>query len=295
MPSDPDPERFQDPKLQFHLLRQVEERLAVSTTDPILARLAGDLARSSGELAAAGRHYALAAALNPDDHAATALAHLFRGELPATGDRRLQRAVPFVRIENLLPAANIAAISAELRSPEIALSPNWIGVEKGKAIDPEFRNSHRLRDVGRLADIVLPQVGAAIERSGALPILGLEHLRLSAPDLSVNLHVHGGIFRPHKDVGYSNPLRRLTYVYYFHTMPRRFTGGDLLLFDDDIASGTYQKLSYTRIPPDHNSLVLFPSDRIHGVTAVECPRVEPIDARWTLNGWLHEIAGDQAS
>jgi hypothetical protein len=284
-----DPDRLRDPALQRALLDQAEQRLASSPTDTRLRHHAGELARASGDLAAAARHFAALAELAPEDTQASVLARLLSGDpAAASGTRATRRPVPFVRIENLLPPTDLDAIWAELERPQTRLIPNWVGGEGGAKIDPALRHSSRVADGGRFAPLILPHLVEAIEHSRAQCLLGLDRLRLGPPDLSVTVHGHGGVFRPHCDIGYRHPRRRLTYVYYFHRMPRRFAGGDLLLFDGDGEGGTFQDFAYTRIAPLHNSLILFPSDRIHGVTQVDCPEADPMAARWTVHGWLHE-------
>jgi 2-oxoglutarate-Fe(II)-dependent oxygenase superfamily protein len=287
-----DPDRLRDPGLQRALLHQIEQRLAACPSDARLLRFAGELARTAGDLAVAARHFASLAEFARDDEHASVLARLLSGDpAPAAGLRSTRRPVPFVRVEKLLPPATLEAIWTELERLQAGLIPNWIGVDDTKKIDPDLRHSSRVADSGGIAPLILPHIVEAIERSRALSLLGLDRLRLGSPDLSVTVHGHGGVFRPHCDIGSGGPRRRLTYIYYIHKVPRRFSGGDLLLFDDDGDGGTFHDFAYTRIAPTHNSLILFPSDRVHGVTEVDCPDPDLMAARWTINGWLHEEVG----
>jgi hypothetical protein len=283
-------DRLRDPALQRTLLRQVEQRLAACPSDARLLRFAGELARTAGDLGVAARHFASLAEMAPEDEHASVLACLLSGDpAPAAVARSARRPVPFLRVEKLLPPAVLDAIWGELQQERTRLIPNMIGVEGTKKIDLDLRHSSRVADSRRIADLVLPHVVEAIERSRAVSLLGLDRLRLGPPDLGVTVHGHGGIFRPHRDAGFYGPRRRLTYIYYLHKMPRRFSGGDLLLFDGDGNGGAFHDFAYTRIEPAHDSLILFPSDRVHGVTDVDCPEPDLMAARWTINGWLHEL------
>ena len=77
----------------------------------------------------------------------------------------------------------------------------------------------------------------------------------------------------------------MTFVYYFHRQPRRFSGGDLLLFDTDPEQDACGA-KYTRIAPSHNSILFFPSACYHQVLPVVCESSDDA-GRFTLNGWTH--------
>lgn len=91
---------------------------------------------------------------------------------------------------------------------------------------------------------------------------------------------HGGdYFKQHNDNGTPDTeTRRLTYVWYFLVSEhKKFTGGDLRLRigDEDVF-----------IPPNHNSIIWFPSGLWHEVLPVELQSDNWIDGRATLNGWV---------
>ncbi|MFY7960935.1 MAG: 2OG-Fe(II) oxygenase, partial [Elsteraceae bacterium] len=78
--------------------------------------------------------------------------------------------------------------------------------------------------------------------------------------------------------------------YYLHRIPKRFSGGDLLLFDEPSPDQVRSSMEFTRITPAENSLLLFPSVSLHAVTPVSLESEDRLDGRLTLNGWLHAAA-----
>ena len=118
-----------------------------------------------------------------------------------------------------------------------------------------------------------------------------------APSLSethVLLYGDGDFFATHRDTGPNN-LRRVTFVYNLHRTPRRFRGGDLLLYDTHFWPGCGKLApwmsqfaeTYTRLVPEDNLLVFFPSEFYHEVTPVSGLAGDVAGARVAINGWLN--------
>lgn len=103
--------------------------------------------------------------------------------------------------------------------------------------------------------------------------------------LQMTSHADGEYYRIHCDSG-PQYARLLSYVYYFHTEPKCFTGGELHLYDTSKANQTHCS-KFTTIVPLHNSLVVFPSEYYHQVCTVNLTSEDRRDGRNTLNGW-HE-------
>ena len=111
----------------------------------------------------------------------------------------------------------------------------------------------------------------------------------------MTVHRTGGHYKVHQDGGKGvHGTRRLTYVYYFHRLPKPFAGGDLLLYDTDVQNGGYAA-AFTRLEAVDNSIVLFPSEYCHQVTSVRCASPEWGDSRFTLNGWFHPVRAEAAT
>lgn len=98
----------------------------------------------------------------------------------------------------------------------------------------------------------------------------------------------GDYFKAHTD---SHPeqvtrTRFLSYVYYFHRMPKRYLGGQLLLYNNQ-ESREYG--NFKVVEPDNNSLVLFDSALLHEVSPVRCPNTAFENSRFTVNGWFNHL------
>ena len=106
--------------------------------------------------------------------------------------------------------------------------------------------------------------------------------------------LRGGFLAKHSDNRPRFHNRRLSFVYYFHRQPRPFSGGELLLHDAD-------GRGFTRIEPQHNSIVFFPPECVHEIVAVESGGASEGgqedrpshgdfgNARFTIQGWLHAL------
>lgn len=129
-------------------------------------------------------------------------------------------------------------------------------------------------------------VSAAEKALRRLPVRDLETHEI---ELQLTVHRDGGFYRVHKDAsdGSTRSDRRLSYVYYFHHQPRRFSGGDLLLYDTDRPGNSFELGVFTRIEPLHNSIVFFPSDCYHEITPIRTGE-SLADARFTVNGWINK-------
>lgn len=104
-------------------------------------------------------------------------------------------------------------------------------------------------------------------------------------DLQMTTHLDGQFYQIHKDADKKN-RREISFVYYFHSTPKRFTGGDLLLYDMDLENDGYAPSLYTRVHPIDNSIIFFPSQYFHEVTPVNCQTNNFEDGRFTFAGWL---------
>lgn len=132
----------------------------------------------------------------------------------------------------------------------------------------------------------MSRIGATVK-----PLLG----KLALPDFTVgeiecqlSAYFDGGYYGPHIDNGGSTTTaRKVSFVYYFNTEPRAFSGGHLRIYDSmyvlgkSIADGMALDLA-----PVNNSLIFFPSECLHEVTPVVMASMELQKARLTINGWL---------
>jgi len=168
----------------------------------------------------------------------------------------------------------------------------------GHVLDPTRRVAERLPDLGphrpvferRIAD----KLADIFRRTGTRPF-EIEFL-----ELEVAAHGDGAFFRAHSDIPVGpgrQPLggdrsgtqdRLVSAVYYFHSEPKRFSGGTLRLYrlGDHDAQG-----DFIEFEPEQNSLLVFPSWARHEVRPVSCRDCEFENYRFAVNAWLCRTLG----
>lgn len=94
----------------------------------------------------------------------------------------------------------------------------------------------------------------------------------------VSRYGNGHFYKKHRDTRWDHVTYRLvTLIYYVNKEPQEFTGGTLVLWDDDRSA---------RIEPKHNRAVVFPSFVYHEVEPVAGAGDGWADARFSLNYWI---------
>lgn len=111
--------------------------------------------------------------------------------------------------------------------------------------------------------------------------LGIPAFEIGSFEFQLTTHNDGEFYKWHTDNGTRETENRIvTFVYYFHSMPRRFHGGDLAIHLDN-----EQKLI---VVPTNDSMILFSSHLKHEVREVLCPSGLFGDGRFTINGWIRK-------
>lgn len=275
------------------LLDRAEEALKRSLeTDPrnmaALRKLA-TVCRSRGSLQESRDAYGRLAELQPDDVKAHFLHAVLSGKEPpaAVVPPSGRWPVPFVRIEGFLAPAERDFLLKTAQEQQDRLEMSWIEDGEGQ-YNPEKRSSWVL---SKKLDPLIPWFLARVKEAlpAVLPRLQVVPFPVGEVELQMTVHRSGGFYKIHQDTGKEESrTRRVSYVYYFHRLPKRFTGGDLLLYDTDIEDGTYAA-EFSRIETLDNSIVFFPSAYCHQVTTVQCETDDFGDSRFTLNGWFHPL------
>lgn len=264
------------PALQ-QLLTALDRRLAKTPTDHGGRLHRANLLRAMGDLAAARAAYAELAARDRADATIDRPLAILSGERVSWSDPR--GPVPFVRIHDFLNAERLERVWRVVNDPAGGLREAQVVHDGSGQVDPATRQAKLLAGAAPLREWFLPLIETTIAGENILPRIGLTPFAVVRRELQVSTHGAGGFFRIHRDAGPKNPLRHVTYIYYFHREPRRFSGGDLLLFDQTEMGERSDATALTRIAPVHNSIVFFPSDRLHAVTRVAMDSDDPMDAR----------------
>ncbi|GGB64242.1 prolyl 4-hydroxylase subunit alpha [Tistrella bauzanensis] len=181
----------------------------------------------------------------------------------------------------------VARLLAFALSREAAFSDTTVG--KRKIEGGQIRRSRVIRDFG---DVNAPLEAAFRARlSQAITALRVPPFTLDSLSLELAAHGDGDFYRRHIDtfIGGEKTAtdRILTGVYYFHALPRAFTGGELRLFSlRPIEHGG----AHLDIEPPCDSLLLFPAWAPHEVLPVSCPEGNFAQSRFAINCWYNGTA-----
>jgi Rps23 Pro-64 3,4-dihydroxylase Tpa1-like proline 4-hydroxylase len=197
--------------------------------------------------------------------------------------------------------------------PEIQFAvsvANLLGQEREKLLDYVIQSEAKFRSATIIArDEANLQVNEKVRRAQTLDDLGpfaelfqkalIQHLepalkRLHRPgfpigriEMQITASGDGDYFRLHSD-GDAKSTREISFVYYFHREPRRFSGGELRLYQSKEIEGQLIPADHPQtLSPRQDMLLLFPSANDHEVLPVRVPSKAFADSRFTVNGWIH--------
>lgn len=264
-------------------------KVAAAPDDPALRFRLAEVLRQRGDLDGARAELRAVVEAGGAPSAASAVLAALDGRPVPEGEG--VRPAPFTSREGLLDAAERERLWRVVRTAPGGFTEFPVFSRDGPPrSDPSIRKAVRI--VGEafpaFADLVGARVGPLLREAWAG--WGYEPFEQGAVQMNIAGHADGGFFKAHADrgpEGHMSWYRRATFLYYFHKRPRRFTGGDLLLIDTDLATQSHGP-SYTRITPDDGRLLLFPSDFYHQVTPVAMESDDIEDARLAITGWIYE-------
>ena len=251
----------------------------------------GDVQRGKGRLGKALDSYRRVLSLRPSDPKASWLVAILSGKGVAE-EPACAGPIPFVRRTDFLPSPRCSQLLAFAQANREQFKPGLVGVQG--AVDPSSRKALVERRVSarELQPWFEPRLRDAF--SEALPRLRMPEPSEYRVEMAMAAYLGGGFFAKHADNdGRTFDTRTLSFAYYFHRQPRRFSGGELLLHDGDGDAS-----AFTRIEPLHNSIVFFPSSATHQITTVESDldasssTEEFADARLAIHGWLRTYAAE---
>ncbi|MDZ4728455.1 MAG: 2OG-Fe(II) oxygenase [Xanthomonadales bacterium] len=250
----------------------------------ILHRL-GDIYRALGDLEAAAQCFERVLEIQPENSRARRTLSVLTGNAFHKSNQSESRISPFACTHHFLDESEIRQIWKVVREEQEKFRESRIYAASdsaGKRRSTVLYENHLGQFLFWFMDKVESNMKSHISQ------LGMCWFEASRREVQLTRHQGGEFFKMHQDVIANSPLasRKVTFVYYFHTQPKSFSGGDLVLLDE-LDNGPASKLRYTRICPVHNSLILFPSHCYHQVTPVISSSEEFLQGRFTLNGWWH--------
>lgn len=116
-------------------------------------------------------------------------------------------------------------------------------------------------------------------------VLGVEPFPVPQIPLSLIHGLDGHSGSPHADSIDGRYI--ISLLYYFHSDPKVFRGGDLELYETDAGSASGHRVEpLARIENEDNLLLAFKSKTYHGVTDVQCDSGEFADGRFVAVSFL---------
>jgi len=161
------------------------------------------------------------------------------------------------------------------------------GVPEGEN-DFDYRRSRVLYDLEEYGTLIEERLLALLPE--ALKLFNQEPFVISRIDIQITASNDGDFFKVHQDNSMVDPpdiaLREISFVHYFNSEPKAFTGGQLRFYDAEDGAVDGEE-NYARIvTPSQNTLILFPSGYNHEVLPVRCPSRKFANSRFTANGWF---------
>jgi Rps23 Pro-64 3,4-dihydroxylase Tpa1-like proline 4-hydroxylase len=162
------------------------------------------------------------------------------------------------------------------------------GVPEG-ANDPSYRRSRVLFELEEYGTLIQDRLLALLP--DVLRTFNREAFPISHIDVQITASNDGDFFKVHQDNSFVEPLdvslRELSFVHYFNSEPRAFSGGQLRFYEleDGEVQSSVETATRT-ITPRQNTLVFFPSSHNHEVLPVRCPTRKFRHSRFTVNGWF---------
>ncbi|OCQ89980.1 proline hydroxylase [Nostoc sp. MBR 210] len=156
--------------------------------------------------------------------------------------------------------------------------------------DKNYRRSMVLYSFPEFSELIVNKVQQIMP--DVMSKLGMTPFTVGQIESQLTAHNDGNYYKIHNDNGSSDTAtRELTYVYYFNKEPKRFSGGELLIYDSKVENNFYVKAeSFKTIEPRNNSIVFFFSRYMHEVLPVKCSSKAFPDSRFTINGWVRRAA-----
>lgn len=163
----------------------------------------------------------------------------------------------------------------------------------GGVVDETRRRSRTTRELGRMGPLLRSWLTPKIPEM--LRAIGVAPFEVEFIELELAAHGDGAHFARHTDIpvgpgrrplggdGTGTQDRIVSAVYYFHREPKAFSGGELRLHR---LGSTGAEGDYLDIPPEQNSLVVFPSWAPHEVLEIRSPGGRFEDSRFAVNCWL---------
>jgi Rps23 Pro-64 3,4-dihydroxylase Tpa1-like proline 4-hydroxylase len=194
-------------------------------------------------------------------------------------------------MENFLTAAEYQEFLDYIFSQEAKFESGTI-IERGAqtpVVNERVRRAKTLDDLGQFETIFAQRIKENL--SEVLRRLKYEPFPIDHIELQITASGDGDYFRIHQDRD-ENSTREITFVYFLYREPRRFSGGELRVFETTLMDGRPVPTDQQQtLAPSQNLGVFFPSRHEHEVLPTRVPTKAFADSRFTVTGWIHGSRG----
>jgi hypothetical protein len=157
--------------------------------------------------------------------------------------------------------------------------------ERAAKVDPSQRKSRTLDKLGEFEALFANQIKEVL--SPLLQRMKYPAFPVGRIEMQMTASGDGDYFAMHRDRD-DTDTREISFVYFFHTEPRQFSGGELRIFDNEIIHGKSVPTDRSQlISPRQGMAVFFPSRNEHEILPVRVHGKEFKHSRFTVNGWIH--------
>lgn len=163
-------------------------------------------------------------------------------------------------------------------------------VDKGEGrFDEKTRRSLKLLVPQDYVALIEKAVGNVLP--SVLIELGIRTFQVASYEIELVGHGDGGFYRRHIDTltgeGRSPSGDRIvSCVYYFHSQPKQFSGGELRLYP--LPTRVAPTPEPIDVAPERDVLVAFSSWMPHEVMPTACPTKRFEDYRFSINCWVYQ-------
>lgn len=187
-------------------------------------------------------------------------------------------------IDQFLPTGLASALVNFVLDPDCTFRPTTVQRPDRPHVNEQKRKSlHCVPGLGFHKAPFLAAVHADLSK--IFTELGVPPFPVADTEVQLVAHRDGDFFNLHIDTfvqdGRISSDRVISGVYYFHREPRKFAGGELLLYAVGGQAAPHI------IEPKHNRFVAFPSFTPHEVRPIHVATGEFSDSRFSINCWLH--------
>ena len=153
------------------------------------------------------------------------------------------------------------------------------------SVDANVRKARTLDGLDKFEGVMADRIKEALPE--VLERLGHKGFPVGRIEIQATASGDRDFFRLHQDAE-PGDTREISFVYFIHAEPRRFSGGDLRVFETRVENGKpIPSEGVETVSPRQNEIVFFPSIHEHEVLPVRAASREFRDSRFTVNGWIH--------